>query len=76
MPVFDYRCEACMTTYDVYHKVREIAEDVVCPSCGSKSYKRMISLPGISVAGSVSRKQSPEQTCESGCCSGGMCGMN
>jgi putative FmdB family regulatory protein len=76
MPVFDYRCEECKTTYDVYHKVREIAEDVVCPSCGSKSYKRLISLPGVSVASSGGCEQSSKQTCESGRCSGGMCGVN
>ena len=76
MPVFDYRCEECKTTYDVYHKVREIAEDVVCPSCGSKSHKRLVSIPGASVIESKGRGLAREQTCESGRCSGGTCGVN
>ena len=78
MPVFDYRCEECKITYDVYHKVREVAEDVVCPSCGSKNHKRLISIPGVAVTNGSSHTKPGEQMCESGgCgCSGGMCGMN
>ena len=78
MPVFDYQCEECKTKYDVYHKVREIADDVVCPSCGSRSHKRLISVPGVSVLGHGRDTNLQKETCEAGSCgcSGGMCGVN
>ncbi len=71
MPTYDYRCDACGKVYDIFHKVREVAEDVVCPSCGSPKATRLISAPRIN-AGSA-----PDQGgCgEAGCC-GGACNMN
>ncbi len=54
MPVFDYKCTDCAKTYDIYHKVREVVEDILCPTCGSKSYKKLISVPTVSVSGSSS----------------------
>ena len=74
MPTFEYLCAECNTTYDVFHKVREIKEDVVCPSCRSAKHKRLISSPGVSVG---SRK-SDSSSCDDapgGCC-GGACGLN
>ncbi len=72
MPVFDYQCNQCKTTYDVYHKTREIEEDIVCPSCGSKEHKRLISAPAISMGG-----RSDSCSAEGGCgCSGGQCGLD
>lgn len=78
MPVFDYQCEECKTKYDVYHKVREITDDVLCPSCGSKSHKRLMSVPSAPVMGSASGSYSTDSSCDSGgCgCSGGMCDVN
>jgi len=77
MPVYDYRCTDCNKTYDVYHKSREIAEDIVCPSCGSHSAKRLMSASMVSMgsgASSSSSYQAP--SCESGGCCGGSCGLN
>ena len=31
MPIYDYRCNDDGSTYDVFHKVREIEEDIICP---------------------------------------------
>ena len=75
MPVFDYQCEDCKKKYDVYHKVREIEEDVVCPACGSKSHKRLMSIPAAPVMGNDGYAG---ESCESGTCgcAGGSCSMN
>ncbi len=77
MPVFDYKCEKCNTKYDVYHKVREVQEDVVCPFCGSKAHKKLMSVPGAPmIAGGEQSTAGP--SCDPGSCgcSGEMCGMN
>lgn len=78
MPIFDYQCKDCGSRYDIYHKVREVAEDVVCPSCGSHSYTRLISAPMVAIAGSVSSTSSSSSTESSGggCCCGGACGLD
>jgi putative FmdB family regulatory protein len=76
MPVYDYRCTQCGTLYDVYHKVREVKEDVVCPSCHSKGHTKLMSVPGVSV-NSKPADNSASCACDRGeeCC-GGACSMN
>ncbi len=71
MPIYDYKCEECGTTYDIFHKVREIAEDVVCPSCGSQNHTRLISAPAFSMG-----EKKEGSSCEDGGCCGGTCGLN
>ena len=72
MPIYDYMCNACGTTYDIYHKVREVTEDVICPSCGSAQHTRLISAPSISMGG----KQPEAPSCGDGSCCGGNCSLN
>jgi putative FmdB family regulatory protein len=76
MPVFDYSCSDCGKTYDVYHKVREVSEDVICPHCGSSKHKKLFSAATLSMGESGSSSHSAS-ACEmgSGCC-GGACGLN
>lgn len=76
MPIFDYHCSDCGAKYEVFHKVREKTEDVLCPECGSTNYKKQMSIPAVSME-STSASAGP--SCESGgsCgCSSGMCGLN
>lgn len=77
MPVFDYRCSECDSTYDIYHKAKEVTEDILCPHCGSAKYKKLISASSISMGGRMSSSSSSEPSCDSGggCC-GGSCGLN
>lgn len=70
MPTYDYQCGACGVQYDVFHKVHEVIEDVVCPSCGSENHTRLISAPAVT-HGKQQDFAPPE-----GCCGGGMCGRN
>lgn len=72
MPIYDYQCNDCGKTYDVFHKVREVEEDVTCPTCGSVKHTRLISAPSFSM-----KSQSELPPCGSGsCCNGGACGLN
>lgn len=77
MPIFDYQCKDCNATYDVFHKVREVLEDVICPSCGSTNHQRLLSAPNI--AGVSPARQSSGAGRDAGfggCCGGGACGLN
>jgi putative FmdB family regulatory protein len=75
MPMYDYRCTECGKTYDIYHKTREVAEDVVCPACGSTAHKRLMSAASVSM-GHSSSPSFDAPSCASGDCCGGACGLN
>ena len=77
MPIFDYKCNDCQQVYDVFHKVREVEEDIVCPSCNSQRHTRLLSAPNVSVKGKQT-DYSAAPSCDTGggCCGGGMCGIN
>lgn len=75
MPIFDYQCSDCAKIYDVFHKGKELVEDIVCPSCGATSYKKLISAPMVSM-GSSGSSESSYSSCETGSCCGGSCGLN
>ena len=78
MPTYAYKCKECDSKYEVFHKVKEITEDIVCPSCGSAESKKLMTAAGISgfsaSSGSYDLPQAP--SCSSDCCSNGMCGLN
>ena len=76
MPVYDYRCTQCGTLYDVYHKVREVKEDVVCPSCKSHDHAKLMSVPGVAVSSSAGSNASVRPCEMGGDCCGGACSMN
>lgn len=77
MPVYDYRCTDCNRTYDLFHKGREVVEDVVCPSCGSAHHKKMMSVPVVSMSSTLAGSDySAGSSCETGGCCGGSCGLN
>jgi putative FmdB family regulatory protein len=78
MPTYDYRCNNCGTTYDVFHKVREVVEDIICPSCESTRHTRLLSAPNVAVAGKSGMDFSAAPSCEvpGGCCGGGACDLN
>lgn len=73
MPVFDYVCGSCGQTYEVFHKVREVTGDVICPSCESRDYRKLMSAPHVAVAGKLSTDVGSST---GSCCGGGMCGVN
>jgi putative FmdB family regulatory protein len=79
MPTYEYRCTDCSSSYEVFHKVREVTEDVVCPSCGSVSHTRLMSLTGMSMSSYSSASSSSygsTDSCGSGSCCGGSCNLN
>jgi putative FmdB family regulatory protein len=77
MPIFDYKCSDCGKTYDVFHKVREVLDDVVGPHCGSANPQRLMSVPSVAIAGKSSAEFDSGPSCGvgGGCC-GGSCDLN
>ena len=73
MPIYDYSCHDCGRTYDIFHKVREVSEDIICPGCGSTRHTRLLSAPAIAVKGGAAKDAACENP--SSCC-GGACPLN
>jgi putative FmdB family regulatory protein len=76
MPVYDYKCNSCGRTYDVFHKVREVIDDVVCPSCESTEHTRLLSAPNVAVGKYSSMSVADNCSTGGGCCGGGSCGLD
>src|SRR5581483_1481037 len=42
MPVYEYRCDACATTFEKFHRTVASADTVTCNSCGA-AVRRLMS---------------------------------
>jgi len=51
MPIYEYRCEACSHQEEHLQKVSE-RPLTVCPSCGKRAYKKLLSAAGFQLKGS------------------------
>jgi len=76
MPIYDYQCNDCRANYDVFHKVSEVVEDIICPSCGSMRHTRLISAPNVAVGSSEGSVPSSCAENFGGSCCGGACKVN
>jgi len=81
MPIFEYRCKDCNTTFDMLVKSNDESE-IICPECKSSNNKKLFSAFSTSNSSSGSSYDS----CASGnCgidssnyggCANGACGLN
>lgn len=77
MPTYAYKCEECNTRYEVFHKVKEETDSIICPNCSSHAYRKVMSVTGISTSSSKGISDMPTMpSCPSGGCAGGFCGLN
>lgn len=80
MPIFEYRCESCNTKFEVLHRTSQYEDEVVCPSCGSKNYKKLFSVFSASMGNGGSDSACSDGSCSSssygGSCASGLCGLN
>lgn len=83
MPIFEYKCSDCNSKFEILHKSSSNTHEVVCPKCGSKEYKKLLSAFSASVG--KESGYSFNDTCASGACglgnpgggcASGMCGLN
>lgn len=65
MPVYEFQCPKCQTKLEQLCKMGETGEDLVCPHCGNRGLKRLLSgFAALGVRGG-------QDKC--GACSGGNC---
>jgi len=43
MPIYEYRCSACQHTFEVFHMAGAEKEQAICPACGDKNPRKLIS---------------------------------
>jgi len=43
MPIYVYECNGCSHNFEVLQKVGEGSEKLVCPKCGKKKPKKIVS---------------------------------
>ena len=68
MPIYEYRCADCDRHFERY--VATTAGAASCPSCGSGSVKRMLSLFAMKSEGGPVASSMPASG-GGGCCGGG-----
>jgi putative FmdB family regulatory protein len=52
MPIYEYNCRKCQSKFEKLVKNAANADDVVCPSCGSKDTAKALSVfAAVSSAG-------------------------
>jgi putative FmdB family regulatory protein len=51
MPIFEFRCGKCGENFEVFFRSRDEKVAILCPKCGSKKAKRLMSA----FAGKVGR---------------------
>ncbi len=44
MPTYDYKCENCNETFEIFQSIKD-SPAKLCPSCGHETLKKMVSLP-------------------------------
>lgn len=70
MPLYEYRCRDCATTFELLRPASDRELVAVCPRCESRTTMPLISLVAASRAGSAERLSAGDG---GGCC-GGSCG--
>ncbi len=74
MAVYEYRCQDCGGLYDILHLGKEKAEDIICPQCDSRNYKKLLSVFNSSRGSSSNHETVPAPSCSTGACGiGGGC---
>jgi putative FmdB family regulatory protein len=76
MPIFEYGCETCGTSFELL--VRSDTK-VSCPGCGGETLKKKLSLFASHVAhpsGALPSCHSGEHGCDLGRCGSGSCGVD
>ena len=53
MPLYDFRCPACQTTFEQRVSLAALGQPVACPHCGTATAERLISLPAALVRGAT-----------------------
>jgi putative FmdB family regulatory protein len=72
MPLYEYRCNACLETFELLRPMADRTLQAVCPSCESTTSMPLISRVAISVqsASRADTAPAPRGGGGGGCCEG------
>lgn len=67
MPIYQYKCKNCGTKYELFFKVREEKDEIVCPNCSSRQYEKIISVINVGNSSKYSKEidNLPKCSCDS-----------
>jgi len=75
MPLFEFTCEQCSTTFEELVVSAQSTSKLACPACGSATIHKRVSTFASRV-GQASRTADPTPSCASGsCCLNGNCAL-
>lgn len=43
MPLYEYRCQKCGTSFEMLRRIQDADRDVECPQCKSEQVERLLS---------------------------------
>ena len=72
MPLYEYACEDCGTTFEQLVSARNRDNGAECPECGSKRVARLISTFAIGTSSATSSAGASGPTCTTGTCNLGI----
>ena len=69
MPIFEYQCQDCNDTFEIFVRSAADGEHIVCPSCTSETVTKKFSAFATAVADSSSSSFTPAaaRSCGPGC---------
>lgn len=74
MPLYEYRCPECETTFEARRPMAEASEPIDCPN-GHVGSRRLLSVfASTGAASAAGSAPSPAARPSGGGCCGGMCG--
>ncbi len=71
MPLFEYKCNECGSTFELWQQIATGRESVHCPSCGQGHPQRLLST-FATAAGKGNLSVTEPSSCST-CCSTGTC---
>jgi putative FmdB family regulatory protein len=77
MPLYEYRCNACLETFELLRPMADRTLQAMCPSCESATTMPLISRVAITVhsASRANFEPAPPSASDGACC-GGACGCD
>ena len=72
MPVYEYRCHRCASTYEKLVRGADRADTAACPECGRPGTKVLSVVASVGRASSSPASPAPAGG-GGGCCGGGCC---
>jgi len=72
MPLYEYACEECGTTFEQLVSARNRDNGGECPECGSKNVERLLSTFAIGKSAASGSADASCPTCTTGTCNLGL----